>query len=127
MQEKIQELKSYSIPWSEVCAVISEQIKDAIGKNIVCKETIDEISFWGIKFENCRVSVNDIKKICNHFGATQAELLDALPYDGEESVDSFGGSFVNKILSRGLSGMQWDLFYADRDRLILIGCTYFKT
>ena len=92
MQEKIQELKSYSIPWSEVCAVISEQIKDAIGKDIVCKETIDEISFWGIKFENCRVSVNDIKKICNHFGATQE--------------DSFCGSFVNKILSRGLRPIQ---------------------
>ena len=42
---KIKGLKSYSIPWSEVCAVISEQIKDAIGKEFYVKKRSTRLIF----------------------------------------------------------------------------------
>lgn len=118
---KIEELKSYSIPWNEVCFGISNQIKNSVGKAIICKENIDDVDFWGVRFEGNRMSTEDVKTLCADIGATEEELADALPYDGEDSVGSIGGSIVNKILSREI-GIEWDLFYACEDRLILIGC-----
>ena len=70
---------------------------------------------------NCRLNVNEIKQLCNFVEATDHELAEALPYDEEESVGSIGGSLVNKILSREV-GIKWDLYYATKECLILIGC-----
>ena len=121
---KIQKLKSYGILWDEVCCGISNQLKTLIGKDVDCKAAIDETDFWGVRL-SARLGIDEIQQLCISVGATDQELAEALPYDGEDSVDSFGGSLVNKILSREL-GIKWDLFYADQDRLILIGCRTIK-
>lgn len=118
---KVELLRSFAIPWNEIEQSMALQIKDIVGRYIQCKASFESVDFWGITFDGDRLTIDEIQLLCKNVCATEKELQEALPYDGEDSVGSIGGDIVNRILKHRLH-IEWDFIYAYKDRLILIGC-----
>ena len=57
MSERI----AVELKWSEVCNIISEEIREILGLHIQCKVNVIENSFWDVTFTGCRLS---LPKLC---------------------------------------------------------------
>ena len=118
----ISEKLAVELRWTEVCDIVSEEIKEIVGLHVQCKVNIVENSFWDVTFIGCCLP---LPKLCQLLQATQAtpeDWEDALPDEGGVDVGGLGIMLAEKLISRHLA-FTWEHHLITEDSLWLVGVT----
>lgn len=118
----ISEKLAVELRWSEVCDIVSEEVREILGLHVRCKANVIENSFWDVMFIGCRLP---LPKLCQLLQATQAtpeDWEDALPDEGGIDVDGLGIMLAEKLISRHLA-FTWEHHLITADSLWLVGVT----
>lgn len=116
----ISEKRAVELRWSEVCDIVSEEIKEILGLHIRCKVNIVEDSLWDVTFIGYRLPLS---KLCQLLQATNAgpeDWEDALPDEGGVDVSGIGTVLAEKLISRHLK-LTWEHHLITADSLWLVG------
>lgn len=115
------EVKTKKLTWDELDALFEAFFEQILGKTIQCAADFDEYDYWGVKFVDYQMPIDEIEKVCSLVHANEQERKDAFPLEGESTAKSFGLSIATKILS-DLLDCSWKKQFADEDALYLIEC-----
>ena len=118
----ISERIAVELRWSEVCGIISEEVREILGLHVQCKANVIENSFWDVTFPAYRLP---LPKLCQLLQATQAtpeDWEDALPDEGGVDVGGLGIMLAEKLISRHLA-LTWEHHLITEDSLWLVGVT----
>lgn len=117
------EVRTIKMDWDELDALFENFFKVTLGKEITCHVDFDDYSYWGVRFEDYEMPVDEIEKVCYAVMANQEERKEAFPPDeGETTSRDFGLSIATKILSHQLK-CAWKKIFADEDALYLLECS----
>ena len=115
------EVKTIKLTWDELDALLEAFFEQILGKTIQCAVDFDEYDYWGVKFVDYQMPIDEIEKVCSLARANEQERKDAFPLEDESAAKSFGLSIATKILS-DLLDCSWKKQFADEDALYLIEC-----
>lgn len=120
------DVRTIKLEWEELDTLFENFLKEVIDKTIKCHVDFDDLTYWGVRFKDYEMPVEEIEAICYAVKANQAERKEAFPPDeGETHSRDFGLSIASKILSYCL-GCTWQKIFADEDALYLIECSDIK-
>lgn len=120
------EIRSIKMEWEELDSLFEKFFKEILDKTIKCHVDFDDQTYWGVRFKDYEMPVEEIEEICYAVKANQSERKEAFPADeGETHIRDFGLSIASKILSYHL-GCTWKKIFADEDALYLIECSDIK-
>lgn len=115
------EVKTLKFEWKELDTIFEEILNKILKKKIACSVSADEYDYWTISFVDYRMPIEEIKKVCDFIKATQDDMEEAFPSEGEEKSRDLGMGVSEKLLSQYLN-TAWKKTYADDDGLYLIDC-----
>lgn len=115
------EVRTTKLEWAELDTLFEAIFKEILGKTIKCKADFDSYDYWGVRFVDYEMSVNEIETVCSCVHASEKERKDAFPVEGASVSRDFGAAITSKLLSRYL-GYTWKKEFADEDALYLIEC-----
>jgi hypothetical protein len=122
----IMEVRTIKMEWDELDSLFENFFKEVLDKTIKCHVDFDDQTYWGVRFKDYEMPVDEVETVCYAVKANQAERKEAFPPDeGETHSRDFGLSIATKILSYHL-GCTWQKIFADEDALYLIECTDIK-
>ena len=120
------DVRTIKLEWEELDSLFENFFKEVLGKTIKCHVDFDDQTYWGVRFKDYEMPVEEIEAVCYAVKANQAERKEAFPPDaGETHSRDFGLSIASKILSYRL-GCTWKKIFADEDALYLIECSDIK-
>ena len=120
------DVRTIKLEWEELDSLFENFFKEVLGKTIKCHVDFDDQTYWGVRFMDYEMPVEEVEAICYAVKANQAERKEAFPPDeGETHSRDFGLSIASKILSYHLS-CTWKKIFADEDALYLIECSDIK-
>ena len=120
------DVRTIKLDWEELDSLFENFFKEVLGKTIMCHVDFDDQTYWGVRFKDYEMPVEEVEAICYAVKANQAERKEAFPPDeGETHSRDFGLSIASKILSYHL-GCTWKKIFADEDALYLIECSDIK-
>ena len=120
------DVRTIKLEWEELDSLFEKFFKEVLDKAIMCHVDFDDQTYWGVRFKDYEMPVEEIEAICYAVKANQAERKEAFPPDeGETHSRDFGLSIASKILSYCL-GCTWQKIFADEDALYLIECSDIK-
>lgn len=117
----MKEITTIQLSWDEVAEKIESFFKKVLEKEISCKTNHDDYDFWGVTFNDYRMSIEEIEKICNYVNANKFEREEAFPILPDTHIRSLGGNIANKLLAVSLD-ITLERVLAIEDGLFLIGC-----
>ncbi len=115
------EVRTTKLEWDELNTLFETIFKEILGKTIQCTVDFDSYDYWGVKFEDYGMPLNEIVAVCSFVHANEKECKDAFPMEDERVACDFGMSISTKLLSNHL-GYTWEKEFADEDALYLIEC-----
>ena len=120
------DVRTIKLEWEELDSLFENFFKEVLGKTIKCHVDFDDQTYWGVRFKDYEMPVEEIEAVCYAVKANQAERKEAFPPDaGETHSRDFGLSIASKIWSYHL-GCTWKKIFADEDALYLIECSDIK-
>ena len=120
------DVRTIKLEWEELDSLFEKFFNEVLDKAIMCHVDFDDQTYWGVRFKDYEMPVEEIEAICYAVKANQAERKEAFPPDeGETHSRDFGLSIASKILSYCL-GCTWKKIFADEDALYLIECSDIK-
>lgn len=117
----IMEVRTTKLEWEELDTLFEAVFKEILGKTIKCAADFDSYDYWGVRFVDYEMSVDEIETVCSCVHANEKERKDAFPVEGARVSRDFGATIASKLLSRYL-GYTWKKEFADEDALYLIEC-----
>ena len=119
------EVRTIKLEWNELDAIFEAIFKKILGKTIKCEADFDTYDYWGVRFVNYEMPLDEIETVCSSVQANEKERKDAFPVDSARISRDFGAVITSKLLSKYL-GCAWKKDFADDDALYLIECTDFQ-
>lgn len=117
------EVRTIKMEWEELDKLFENFFKEVLGKTIKCHVDFDDQTYWGVRFKNYEMPIDEVETVCYAVKANQEERKEAFPPDeGETTSRDFGLSIATKILSHQL-GCAWKKIFADEDALYLLECS----
>jgi hypothetical protein len=117
------EVRTIKMEWEELDKLFENFFKEVLGKTIKCHVDFDDQTYWGVRFKDYEMPIDEVETVCYAVKANQAERKEAFPPDeGETHSRDFGLSIASKILSYLLC-CTWKKVFADEDALYLIECS----
>ena len=117
------EVRTIKMEWEELDKLFENFFKEVLGKTIKCYVDFDDQTYWGVRFKDYEMPIDEVETVCYAVKANQEERKEAFPPDeGETTSRDFGLSIATKILSHQL-GCAWKKIFADEDALYLLECT----
>lgn len=118
----IPERRAVKLNWSEVCHIVSEEIRKILGFCIQCKINVVENSLWDVTFIDYRLPLPKLCQLLQVTQPTPEDWEDTLPDEGGVDVNGIGTVLAEKLLSRHL-GLIWVHHLITEDSLWLVGVT----
>ena len=116
------EVRTIKMEWEELDKLFENFFKEDLSKTIKCHVDFDDQTYWGVRFKDYEMPIDEVETVCYSVKANQAERVEAFPPDeGETTSRDFGLSIATKILSFQL-GCTWKKIFADEDALYLLEC-----
>ena len=115
------EVKTIKLKWGELDTLFEVFFKQILGKTIKCNVDCDNYDYWGVRFVDYQMPIDEIEAVCTFVHANEKERKEALPFDDETVTRDLGMSISAKLLSMFL-GYTWKKEFADEDALYLIEC-----
>ena len=116
------EVRTIKMEWEELDKLFENFFREVLGKTIKCYVDFDDQTYWGVRFKDYEMPIDEVETVCYSVKANQAERVEAFPPDeGETTSRDFGLSISTKILSFQL-GCTWKKIFADEDALYLLEC-----
>lgn len=116
------EVKTLKFEWKELDTIFEEILNKILNKKIACSVSADEYDYWAVSFVDYRMPIEEIKKVCDFIKATQDDMEEAFPSEGEEKSRDLGMGVSEKLISQYLN-TAWKKTFADDDGLYLIDCS----
>lgn len=117
------EVRTIKMEWDELDSLFENFFKVVLGKTIKCHVDFDDQTYWGVRFKDYEMTVDEVESVCYAVKANQEERKEAFPpEDGDGVSHDFGLNISEKILSYHL-GCTWKKTFADEDALYLIECS----
>ena len=117
------EVRTIKMEWEELYELFENFFKEVLDTTIKCHVDFDDQTYWGVRFEDYEMPIDEVETVCYSVKANQAERVEAFPpEDGDGVSHDFGLSISEKILSYHL-GCTWKKTFADEDALYLIECS----
>ena len=116
------EVKTIKLKWDELDKLFEVFFEQILGKTIKCAVDFDNYDYWGVRFVDYQMPINEIEAVCTFVHANEKERKDAFPAEDENVSRDFGEAITSKLLSKHL-GYTWKKEFADEDALYLIECT----
>ena len=116
------EVRTIKLEWETLDTIFEEIFQEILNKTIECLVDRDDYDYWGVKFVDYQMPIDEIEAVCSFAHATEKDRSDAYPVEDEETVRDFGMRISFKLLSKRL-GYSWKKQYVDKDALYLIECT----
>ena len=118
------EVRTIKLEWKTLDAIFGAIFKEILGKTIKCEADFDTYDYWGVRFVNYEMPLDEIETVCSSVQANEKEHKDAFPAEDENVSRDFGEAITSKLLSKHL-GYTWKKEFADEDALYLIECADF--
>ena len=115
------EVRTTKFEWKELDAIFEAIFKEILGKTIKCWADFDTYDYWGVRFVDYEMPLDEIETVCSYVQANEKERKDAFPMEDETITRDFGAGITSKLLSKYL-GYTWKKEIADEDALYLIEC-----
>ena len=116
------EVKTLKFEWKELDTIFEAILNKILNKKIVCSLSADQYDYWAVSFVNYRMPIDEIQKVCDYVKATQDNIEEAFPFEGEDTSRDLGMGVSEKLLSQYLN-TTWKKTYADDEVLYLIECS----
>jgi len=115
------EAKAVKLTWDEVSELITKQVTEILGRDVVCKANIDDSDYWAIQLSEERIPVSELFKLMETVGADEAARKDTLPESAVKEFSSreIGMGTAELLLGRQLN-IKWDAFHIESDSLWLL-------
>ena len=123
--QKPRMIETYRISWSDIAALISEQIKLVLGYKCSLRVWPEDLDFWGVRAQHRTFSVRELNRLLDAVHASEKEREMTLPEDSEDT-HSFGMTLGRLLLKSALQA-DWERELVDDDALWLIGFTSSET
>ena len=123
--QKPRMIETYRISWSDIAALISEQIKLVLGYKCSLRVWPEDLDFWGVRAQHRTFSVRELNRLLDAVHASEKEREMTLPEDSEDT-HSFGMTLGRHLLKSALQA-DWERELVDDDALWLIGFTSAET
>ena len=123
--QKPRMIETYRISWSDIAALISEQIKSVLGYKCSLRVWPEDLDFWGVRAQHRTFSVRELNRLLDAVHASEKEREMTLPEDSEDT-HSFGMTLGRLLLKSALQA-DWERELVDDDALWLIGFTSAET
>lgn len=117
----IMEVRTMKLEWVELSTLFETIFKEILGKTIQCTVDFDSYDYWGVKFVDYEMPLNEIVAVCALVHANEKECKEAFPVEGASVSRDFGAGIASKLLSKHL-GCTWKKQFADEEALYLIEC-----
>lgn len=118
------EVRTIKFEWEALDAIFEEIFKNILNKTIECLVDCDDYDYWGVRFVDYEMPLDEIEKVYSYASANEKERGDAFPVEDENVCRDFGVKISVKLLSKHL-GYTWKKQFADEDALYLIECADF--
>lgn len=114
-------VNTIKLEWKALDTIFEAIFLKVLGKPIQCTVDFDSYDYWGVRFVDYEMSVDEIETVCSYVHANEKERKDAFPVEGASVSRDFGAGISSKLLSNHL-GYTWKKQFADEDALYLIEC-----
>lgn len=114
-------VNTIKLEWKALDMIFEAIFLKVLGKTIQCTVDFDSYDYWGVKFFDYEMPIDEIEAVCSFVHANEKERKDAFPMEDESVARDLGVSIASKLLSNHL-GFTWKKEFADEDALYLIEC-----
>lgn len=110
------------LTWEEIDEIIRNTLYLILLKKIECESTNDDNDYWGVALTSYSLTMDELTKIYDFFGATDKEREEAFALDEGPMLNALGMRIASKMIRRKLL-CKWEQEFATDEGLWLIGCT----
>ena len=82
--QKPRMIETYRISWSDIAALISEQIKLVLGYKCSLRVWPEDLDFWGVRAQHRTFSVRELNRLLDAVHASEKEREMTLPEDNTQ-------------------------------------------
>lgn len=118
----IMEKRALELEWHEVCDIISDEIKEILGRRVPCGISMTGVEFWAVTFEDCGLSLPKFCQLLQAIQATPEDWEEALSGEAESDTDALGMIQAEKLIARNLK-IAWQHRLITEESLWLVGVT----
>ena len=91
------EVRTIKMEWDELDSLFENFFKEVLGKTIKCHVDFDDQTYWGVRFKDYEMTVDEVESVCYAVKANQEERKEAFPpEDGDGVSHDFGLSISEK-------------------------------